>query len=452
MAQKSVSECDAKKILAKILDDYNGELAVIDAASFCSESDIKTKNFQTVTKDEIKKKLLCLAASDSTIYGWLKEAKNGGKLVAKPDQLFGKRGKNNLFCLGKNLDETAQWTAAKINQQVTLDSGITGILKKFIIEPMVPHDQEYYAAIKSNEHGDTIYLSASGGMDIEENWDTVKSIHVAPLETPDEDEIESILLDICSWSEIASIKKFVLQLWDAYQQAGFAYLEINPFTVTDKGVIPLDCVAKVDDTAEFECRSLWCDAVDELEFPPPFGQELSKEELYIKHLDSLSGASLKLKLLNPDGRIWNMVAGGGASVIYADTVADMGAGRELAVYGEYSGDPSRQLTYEYAKTLMDLMTKNPDPQKRPKLLLIGGGIANFTDVAKTFTGIIMAMEEFADRLKKVNTYIYVRRGGPNYKAGLKNIKDAGEKLGLPIAVFGPETHMTDIVRMALEQG
>lgn len=34
-----------------------------------------------------------------------------------------------------------------------------------------------------------------------------------------------------------------------------------------------------------------------------------------------TGASLKLTILNPKGRIWTMVAGGGASVIYTDTVS-----------------------------------------------------------------------------------------------------------------------------------
>lgn len=32
-----------------------------------------------------------------------------------------------------------------------------------------------------------------------------------------------------------------------------------------------------------------------------------------------------------------MVAGGGASVIYSDTICDLGGARELANYGEYSG-------------------------------------------------------------------------------------------------------------------
>ncbi|MDD5779133.1 MAG: ATP citrate lyase citrate-binding domain-containing protein, partial [Candidatus Thermoplasmatota archaeon] len=177
----------------------------------------------------------------------------------------------------------------------------------------------------------------------------------------------------------------------------------------------------------------------------------TEEEDYVAELDERTGASLKLTLLNPQGRVWNLVAGGGASVIYADTVVDLGFAEELAMYGEYSGDPSTELTYEYTKTILKLMTKQKDPQGRPKYLLIGGGIANFTDVAKTFTGIIQAIEEYADHLKKTNVKIYVRRGGPNYKEGLAKMRKMGERLGLPVEVYGPETHMTKIVSMALEE-
>lgn len=45
------------------------------------------------------------------------------------------------------------------------------------------------------------------------------------------------------------------------------------------------------------------------------------------------GSSLKLTVLNPHGRVWTMVAGGGASVVYADSIADNGQGGELANYG-----------------------------------------------------------------------------------------------------------------------
>ena len=68
------------------------------------------------------------------------------------------------------------------------------------------------------------------------------------------------------------------------------------------------------------------------------------EEAYIADLDAKSGASLKLTILNKSGRIWTMVAGGGASVLYSDTICDLGGTKELANYGEYSGAPSEQQT------------------------------------------------------------------------------------------------------------
>ena len=120
-------------------------------------------------------------------------------------------------------------------------------------------------------------------------------------------------------------------------------------------------------------------------------------------------------------------------------------------FRRYSGNPSRAETREYVKTVFDLMTRNKDSQGRPKILIIGGAIANFTDVAKTFTGIIQAFEEYAEKMKETGVKVYVRRGGPNYEKGLKDIKEAADRLEIPIEVYGPETHVTDIVRMALEE-
>jgi ATP-citrate lyase beta-subunit len=207
-------------------------------------------------------------------------------------------------------------------------------------------------------------------------------------------------------------------------------------------------VAKLDDTAGFMMAEEWGD----IEYPTPFGmEEKSPEVLAIEEADAKTGASLKLTLLKPEARIWTMVAGGGASVVYADTIADMAGIDDLANYGEYSGGPTTAETRFYAETILDLMTREKDPQGRDKILIIGGAIANFTDVAKTFTGIIQAFEKYADKMKDVGVKIYVRRGGPNYEKGLKDIKEAADRLGLPIKVHGPETHLTDVVRMALEE-
>lgn len=51
-----------------------------------------------------------------------------------------------------------------------------------------------------------------------------------------------------------------------------------------------------------------------------------------------------------------------ASAFHRDTICDMGGAPELANYGEYSGAPSEQQTYEYAKTILGLMTKEIHPE------------------------------------------------------------------------------------------
>ena len=161
-----------------------------------------------------------------------------------------------------------------------------------------------------------------------------------------------------------------------------------------------------------------------------------------------------------------MVAGGGASVVYSDAIAAHGFADELANYGEYSGAPTEGQTYEYAKTIseifsmkarsvllifcnvVDLITRGT-PNPKGKILIIGGGIANFTNVAATFKGIIRALKEFKSQLINHQVKIFVRRGGPNYQEGLKAMRLLGESLGVPIRVFGPDTHITDIVPLAL---
>ena len=101
----------------------------------------------------------------------------------------------------------------------------------------------------------------------------------------------------------------------------------------------------------------------------------------------------------------------------------------------------------YIKTV-DLITRGK-PNPEGKILIIGGGIANFTNVAATFKGIISALQEYKTPLINHQVRIYVRRGGPNYQEGLKAMRLLGESLGVPIKVYGPETHITEIVPLAL---
>lgn len=89
------------------------------------------------------------------------------------------------------------------------------------------------------------------------------------------------------------------------------------------------------------------------------------------------------------------------------------------------------------------------PRTEGKILIIGGGTANFTNVAATFKGIICALKEYKAPLIAHQVKIYVRRRGPNYQEGLKAMRLLGESFGVPIKVYGPDTHITAIVPLAL---
>ena len=445
MAQKAIREYDAKSILAKHWDKYFPHF------TYAYET-VMVQNGSELTE----------AAKANT---WLNEK----ALVAKPDMLFGKRGKNDLVLFRDakpgdvSLAKAVSWIDEKSSTEQSVHFSFDGdrptgeasvdMLTHFIVEPFTPHaqEEEYYISATCVGDDDMLYMSAEGGMEVEEGWE--EKVTEVAFKITDSEEVIAERIRANVPADVADADKeafaeFAIGFFKAYRELNFAYLEINPFVMQGNKIELLDMVAKLDDTAGFMMVEEWGDVA----YPTAFGMEAKSPEVEaIEEADAKTGASLKLTLLKPEARIWTMVAGGGASVVYADTIADFAGIDDLANYGEYSGGPTTGETKFYAETLLDLMTREKDAQGRDKILIIGGAIANFTDVAKTFTGIIQAFEEYQDKMKEVGIKIYVRRGGPNYEKGLKDIKEAADRLGLYIEVYGPETHVTDIVRMALEK-
>ncbi|XP_073428475.1 ATP-citrate synthase isoform X2 [Dendrobates tinctorius] len=365
-------------------------------------------------------------------------------LVVKPDQLIKRRGKLGLVGVNLNLDQVKSWLKPRLGHETTIAKA-KGILKNFLIEPFVRHKQneEFYVCIYAAREGDYVLFHHEGGVDVGDVDAKAQKLLVGVGERLTEQDVKNQLLIHVTPDKQEILASFIAGLFNLYDDLYFTYLEINPLVVTKDGVYVLDMAAKIDATADYVCKAKWGD----VEFPPPFGREAYPEEAYIADLDAKSGASLKLTILNPRGRIWTMVAGGGASVVYSDTICDLGGVDELANYGEYSGAPSEQQTYDYAKTILSLMTR--EKHLDGKILIIGGSIANFTNVAATFKGIVRAIKDFQGPLKEHEVTIFVRRGGPNYQEGLRVMGEVGKTTGIPIHVFGTETHMTAIVGMAL---
>jgi len=430
MSAKAIREYHAKNLVSRWINSYAGG----------AKYDLEQRAV-LITADSLATAYPSSLTEITNSHPWLLTQ----ALVAKPDQLIKRRGKAGLLCVNQSWPVILHWIQERMGKETQVEQ-VSGILDHFIVEPFLPHAQseEYYVCMQTFRANDEILFYHCGGIDIGDVDAKAMRLEISLGTEPSIDKIVSSLLSAVPLQRQQYLAGFVLALYKLFVDLNFVYLEINPLVMTDDcRITPLDMAAKIDETAHFLNSAQW----GNLEFPAPFGRPEYKEEAYIKKLDMSSGASLKLTILNPKGRVWTMVAGGGASVVYADTIADFGFGHELANYGEYSGAPSLQETYEYARTIFDLMCRHKDP--RGKILIIGGGIANFTDVAATFTGIQKAMRQYADELLLAKVDIWVRRAGPNYQEGLKNMRITADSLGLSIHLYGPETHITAVVPLAL---
>lgn len=66
------------------------------------------------------------------------------------------------------------------------------------------------------------------------------------------------------------------------------------------------------------------------------------------------------------------------------------------------------------------------------------------------TAYLQALGEKAAAIKAANMKLFVRRGGPNYQAGLALMRKLGEELNIPIEVYAPDSSMTGICKKAID--
>lgn len=429
MARKKIRECTAKSLLKR----HHRLLP----SSFGAVQVTAETNWEQLIAD----------------HPWLSST----KLVVKPDMLFGQRGKHDLLGLGLTVAEAQLFVQERVGRVITVENhgtnnSVTDAVTHFICERFIPHTDEFYLSIQSHRLHTIISLSHKGGVHIEENWSLVREFQVPVGEAPQRPQDYDMNALFGSASVADAVWNFVVESFRVFEQLDFTMMEFNPFvTVEENGALlclPLDMRGELDDQAAFKNQKLW-EGLEQ--FPRVFGHKNSPEEDYVASLDAQTGASLKLTLINPAGKIWLLVAGGGASVIFTDTVCDLGHSHDLGNYGEYSGNPTDEDTYQYTRTVLALATRLDDvnPHKG-RSLLIGGGIANFTDVKATFRGICKALLEFGAQLRAAGFKIFVRRGGPNYEAALRMMKEIEAGIGVPVDVYGPETHMTRIVHLAVD--
>jgi len=343
--------------------------------------------------------------------------------VVKVDQGIKKRFKLGLISLNISKDD--------------LVSAIESLAQKgysrFIIEPFNTHDasDERYLSFQRARDGMHVATSLKGGVDIEDQKGSINEFNLP------KDSFGEIAESVGTSAEL--IEKLA-ELMDRYH---IAFLEINPLVVIDDGMLLLDLAVEVDSAGSFFVQDAWTqdDFVTS-------GKQKTEEEMVVDDLSDQSQASFKLDILNRNGSIFMLLSGGGASIVLADEVYNQGQGLELANYGEYSGNPNSEETYHYTKQLLSVLLQS---QAERKVLIIAGGVANFTDIRVTFKGIIQAIAEVAEKLQEQGVKIFVRRGGPFEKEGLAMMESFLKKEDLLGFVSGPELVLTDIVTKALEE-
>ncbi|MBF8305495.1 MAG: aclB [Acidobacteria bacterium] len=358
---------------------------------------------------------------------WLKKS----KLVAKAHEAMGSRFKLGLVKVGLDLKGAVAAAKEMLGRQV---GSIT--VTQVIISEMVPHKDEYYVAVKSTREGSEVLVANCGGIEVESNWDRVKKLQVDVGEKPSEAALEKLAKEAgFSGGLVKKVAEFAGKMFTCFDSEDAQYLEVNPVVAreSDGDLIALDAVTLLDGDAKFRHPD-WNFA-----FAAEFGRAYTKDELDVMAVDSKIKGSVKFIQI-PGGNIAMLPAGGGASVYYSDAVVARGG--QLANYAEYSGDPPDWAV----EVLTEKVASLPDI----KHIIVGGAIANFTDVKKTFGGIIAGFRKAKSDGKLKGVKIWVRRGGPNEKEGLELMRKLKDE-GFDIQVYDRKTPLTDIVDMALQK-
>jgi ATP-citrate lyase beta-subunit len=354
---------------------------------------------------------------------WLKKS----KLVVKAHEALGSRFKLGLVKVGLDLKEAEAATKEMIGRQT---GSIT--VSQVIVSEMIPHKEEYYCAVKSTREGTDILVANCGGIEVESNWDRVKRLAVEVGQQPSEEALERLAKDAGFTGPLAKkMAEFAGKMFTCFDSEDAQYLEVNPVVLHEHGLIALDAVTLLDGDAKFRHPD-WNFA-----FAAEFGRAYSKHEMEVMAVDSKIKGSVKFIEI-PGGDTAMLPAGGGASVYYSDAVVARGG--KLANYAEYSGDPP-----DWA---VEVLTDKVCSLPGIKNIIVGGAIANFTDVKKTFGGIINGFRKAKSEGKLKDVKIWVRRGGPREKEGLDAMRALKDE-GFDINVFDRNTPLTDIVDMAL---
>jgi len=277
--------------------------------------------------------------------------------------------------------------------------------------------KQYYVSFlfDTDTRSPVMLFSAEGGTGIEKQTNVQKLVI---------DEIEGLseakIKDFLKQAKAEALAPLLAKLWKVFIAEDCKLLEINPVAQTQTGYICLDAHIELDDFAKSRHKERTFSERS------PLGRPFTERERAVK-LASEADYHGTVKYLELDGDIAFLAAGGGGSLTCMDALID--AGGSPANYTEFSGDPTEEKMY--------VLTKQAITKPGIKGCWIVGAVANFSRIDTMMAGIVKAFQEVNPKFP-----IVVRRAGPFEKEGLAILKEAAQKHGWDIEVYGAETPLT----------
>ncbi|MEO5346943.1 MAG: carboxylate--amine ligase [Magnetococcus sp. YQC-9] len=350
---------------------------------------------------------------------------------------IGKKGKAGL--VGKATDvrtalkekERLYFAEHTHGNQTSKSEGVT-------FEGFVKAEHEIYVSLTDNTiyRAPTLTITHHGGMDIEELPPSqIAVVPFDPLTGLKGFVISNALDKMNAPNEILSpLVQNITKLWDLFNNYGMTTLEINPIRIwrdPNGRLIPIAC--------DFKCSFDGDDRnAKRLNLPETLDSiHLSDYELEVNQLRTYQGQS-DVYVINPAGTITAMTFGGGANALVTELLGDL-----ATISSDFGGNPP----YAKMKMISDITYKHWLSQTN--VLFLIGGKANNTDIYETFRAMGDGLRSYFNERGPTPLFVVVGRGGPNLVPGLGYLKDILDSLGIPHAMFGYDSAMSEVINYAM---
>lgn len=207
-----------------------------------------------------------------------------------------------------------------------------------LLEEFVDIKKELFVSIMFDELGrcPLLLLSAKGGVDVEDERDSIVSIPIAYKAGIHEGSVtDAWLSQGLSASEASAAAKATVLAYEAFKRYDATLLEINPMAITAAGIVAVGVLMAVDDGALFRQPEI---AEYVLAGSGRFGRSPNPLETHLLEAAAKYDRGSIRFMAFPGGDLGSLIWGGGASLYAADLIIDAG-GRLANYYDASSPDP-----------------------------------------------------------------------------------------------------------------